>query len=111
MKTEDKKAALSAYKERKTIAGLYALCCIPTGQRWIGRAPDVETIENRIRFALRLGTTPHRDLQAAIREHGEAAFTFEIVERLEEKDMELGRDRILKARQAHWCEELHAKAI
>ena len=111
MNSDEKKAAMAAYKERTPIAGLYVLCCTPTGERWIGRAPDVATIENRIRFALRLGTTPHRHLQAAIRAHGEDAFTFEIVERLDEKDMELGRDRILKNRQAHWCERLGAKGI
>lgn len=111
MKSEDRKAARAAHRERTTVAGIYALTCVPTGETWVGRAPDVGTIENRIRFALRLATTPHRSLQAAMRAYGEAGFTFEIIERLADQDMEHGRDRILKNRHAYWCERLDATAL
>lgn len=111
MKEEEKKAARAAWRERKAVAGIYALTCIPTGACWVGRAPDVETIENRIRFALRLGTSPHRALQEAMQAHGEDGFRFEIVERLDDADMEHGRDRILKNRHAYWCGVLGATGI
>jgi hypothetical protein len=111
MRTEERKAARAAYRERKTVAGIYVLTCVPTGECWVGRAPDVETIENRIRFGLRHAATPHRGLQAAMRAYGEAGFRFEIVERLKDEDMDLGRERILKNRHAFWCERLKANAV
>ena len=111
MQQDERKAAVSAYKERKPVAGIYALRCTATGQCWVGRAPDVATIENRLRFALKTASTPHRSLQAAARAHGADGFAFEIVERLREEDMALGRDRILANRHLYWCEALAATPL
>jgi hypothetical protein len=111
MKREDRKAATAAYKERAKPAGIYALRCAPTGQCWVGRAPDLETVRNRLWFTLRLGNNPHRALQAAWREHGADAFAFEELERLDEDTPEISRERILKDRLAHWRETLDAAAI
>jgi hypothetical protein len=98
----DRQAALAAYKERKVTAGIYALCCTATGALWIGRAPDLATIGNRLRFTLGQGSNPHRGLQEAWTRHGAEAFTFEVLESLTEDDLRLGRDRALKRRLDHW---------
>ena len=111
MKNDDRKAAIRAYKERKTVAGIYALRCTATGQCWVGRAPDVTTIENRIRFSLRQGSDPHPTLQTASKAHGAEAFTFEIVEQLKDEDSAYVRDRTLSERLAHWAGALSAEAI
>jgi hypothetical protein len=111
MKGEDRKAAVAAYKERKAIAGIYALRCVPTGQRWAGRARDLGTVQNRLWFTLRQGSNPHRSLQAAWREHGAESFAFEEIERLDDEAIAYVRDRILKDRLAHWCATLGAEAI
>ena len=112
MKIEEKKAAMAAWKERKASAGIYAIRCAPSGERWVGRAPDLAAVENRLAFALRMASTPHRSLRDAARAHGAEAFRFEVLERLDAEEASgLGRDRILKARHAHWCEALEAKAI
>ena len=111
MRTEDRKAALAAYKERKTAAGIYGLLCRPTGQRWAGRAADLSKIQNRVWFSLRQNGHPHRDLQAAWNAHGAAAFAFEELERIEEEPLAYLRDRLLKDRLAHWCMRLPAEAI
>jgi hypothetical protein len=100
MKSEDKKAAAAAYKERKIIAGIYAVRCVPTGQRWVGRAPDLSTVQSRLWFTLRQGNNPHRTLQAAWREHGADGFIFEEVERLDEEALAYVRERALRDR---WC--------
>ena len=110
MGREQRKAALAAYKERKVVAGIYAVRCKATGQRWLGSAPNIATIQNRIWFGLRLGTSPHRDLQAAWQAHG-PDFVFEEVELLAEEDDPYFRDRMLKDRLAHWCEALGAPAM
>ncbi len=111
MLNEDRKAAVAAYKERKVVAGIYLVRCLATGARWAGQAPDLSTIQNRIWFTLRHGSHRQRSLQAAWQAHGEAAFAFEEVERLDEKALEAGRERVLKARLAHWCAELGAEGV
>lgn len=64
MNGRDRKAAVAAYKDRKVVAGIYAVRCVPTGQQWVGGAPDLSTVRNRIWFGLRLGSDPHPSLQA-----------------------------------------------
>ena len=112
MRQDARKAAVAAYKERTAEPGLYALTCTPSGERWVGGAPDLSTIENRLRFALRHASTPHRSLAAAARAHGEPAFAFEVLERIEEEDAspELIA-ALLKSRLQHWRETLGATAI
>jgi len=111
MLKEDRKAAVAAYKERKVVAGIYLLSCLATGERWAGQAPDLATIQNRVWFTLRHGSHRQRGLQAAWNAHGEAGFSFGEVERLDDKALEAGRERVLKARLAHWCAELGAEAL
>ncbi len=106
-----RRSAVTDYKERKITAGIYALRCLATQQVWAGRAPDLSTIRNRLWFTLRQGANTHRTLQQAWRDHGEQAFTFEIVETLAEEDMEYSRDRMLKQRLNHWLAQLGAIRI
>jgi hypothetical protein len=111
MQREDRKAAIAAYKERKAVAGIYLVRCAAAGARWVGQAPDLSTIQNRVWFMLRHGGHRQRSLQAAWNAHREAAFAFEELEPLDEKALEAGRERVLKARQAHWCAQLGAEAV
>jgi hypothetical protein len=111
MSKVDRKAALAAYKERKVAYGVYSLRCVPTGQLWAGSAPDLDTIRNRLGFALRQGNSPNRALQAASREHAAEQFDFVEVERLTEEMDPYFRGRLLKDRLAHWCAALGAQPI
>jgi hypothetical protein len=112
MRQEARKAAVAAFKERKGEPGIYALTCRPTGERWVGRAVDVASVENRLAFALRMASTPHRSLQAAARAHGAEAFAFEVVERIEEPDASPALvGAILKRRLEHWRDAMRATAI
>lgn len=111
MRPEDKKAAVAAYKERKTVAGIYGFRCAASGQLWVGQAPDLATIENRLRFTLRHGSHRQRSLQAAWDAHGPEAFRFEALEGLEDEDLAYVRERLLKARLAHWQAKLGAEAL
>jgi hypothetical protein len=106
----DRKAAVAAYKERKTPAGVYAVRCPASGQAWVGHAPDVDAIKNRIWFTLRQGGSSYLPLQAACASHGHDALTFEVLERIEE-DSAMARARVLKERTAHWRDQLAAAAI
>ena len=76
MKTIDRKAAVAAYKERKTFPGIYAVRCSASGQVWVGQAGDITTIKNRVVFALQHGSHTNGILQGAWNSHGGDCFTF-----------------------------------
>jgi hypothetical protein len=109
--TTDKKAAVAAYKERKTAAGVYAVRCTASGQVWVGQSPNLDTVQNRIWFSLRMGNSTHRDLQKAWSAHGGDHFTFEALERLADDESSYIRDAMLKERAVHWRSTLDALAI
>jgi hypothetical protein len=111
MRVDDKKAAIAAYKERKSVAGIYLVRCKTSAEVWIGQSPSLDTIQNRIWFTLRFGSNPNQGLQNAWRDHGADSFTFEVVERLAEDESPHGRNTLLRERLAHWQATLHAAAI
>lgn len=111
MDRQDRKAAIAAYKERKPAYGLFAVICGATGEAWVGVSRHVDTQQNGLWFALRLGTSPHASLQDAWRRHGEQEFRFEELERLREDFPEIGRMDELKKRQGLWRARLQAAAL
>lgn len=111
MKSEDRKAAITAYKERKTVAGIYVVRCGTSGQAWVGQTPNLDTIQNRIWFSLRMGSHANRDMQSAWSTHGGDAFTFEAVERLKDEERAYVREALMKERAAHWRSMLNGSTI
>lgn len=110
MQKHTRKAAIAAYRERKVFCGIFAVHCQATGRRWLGSAPNIGTIQNRLWFGLRLGTSPHRDLQEAWRANG-GDLVLEELERWEADADTYFRDGKLKARLAHWCKALDAPLL
>ena len=111
MDMAERKTRVSEWKERKVVAGIYALRCEAAGTAWVGRAPDISSIQTRLWFSLKHGSSPHRALQAAWNSHGEAAFRFEILERMEPDETGPVPEFALKARHGVWVEELGALRI
>lgn len=111
MDRSERKAAVSAYKERKTVAGVYALRCAATDEQWIGTAPDLSTIWTRRAFVLKQGVETNTALQSAWNLHGRESFTFRILEEIDLEQLTYGRERALKERVAHWREKLGAAAV
>lgn len=111
MRMEDRKAAVSAYKKRDVDSGIYAVHCMASGEVWVGGAPDLSKIQNRLWFTLRQGTNTHRSLQTAWNAHGAEAFSFEIVERLDAEEIAYVRDRVMRERLIQWGEQLRAVRI
>jgi hypothetical protein len=111
MDNEARKAASAAWKERKVVAGIYAIHCAASGEVWVGAAPDLATIQSRIWFTLRQGGSAHRSLQAAWKAHGADAFRFEIVERLPEEELAYVRDRQLRGCLERQAAQLGATRI
>ena len=111
MNMEDKKAAIAAYKERKIVAGIYAVRCVASGQVWVGQSPNLDTILNRIWFGLRHGNSSNRDLQSAWNTHGGDSITFEELERFKEEELTYTRSALLRDRAAYWRLKLDALVI
>jgi len=106
MDTSSKKAVIAAYKNREANAGIYALRCAEAGQQWVGYAPDIDAIMNRVVFSLRLGNHISKPLQAAWNRYGADCLVLEEIERFEPEKIPAGE--ALKARLAHWRQELGA---
>jgi hypothetical protein len=111
MDRTERKAAVSAYKERKPVAGVYAVRCAATDEQWVGAAPDLSTIWTRRTFTLRQGIEMNRALQSAWNIHGAESFAVSILEEIDLEELTYGRQRALKERVQHWREVLGAAAI
>ncbi|HEY1225343.1 MAG TPA: GIY-YIG nuclease family protein [Brevundimonas sp.] len=111
MTRPDRKALTAAYKERKSVAGVFAVLCTATGQAWVGQSRHIDTQQNGLWFALRQGGSPWRDLQQAWNAHTEADFRFEQLDRLSPDVTPLTRDMELKERAARWRDRLGAASL
>lgn len=96
-----------AYKETLPRAGVFAVDDPATGAVWVDRAPNVDVIQNRIWFTLRLGTHRVASLQQAWNDSG-GALAYRIVETAPEDATPYERERWLADRVAHWRSELKA---
>lgn len=113
MSRERRRELLGAYKERPVRAGVFAVRCAASGQCWTGATENLDTRQNGVWFALRLGSHPGRSLQAAWKAHGAEAFTYEVLEVIEAEE---GADRWtqtsrLKDAEARWRETLGADRV
>ena len=111
MKVQDRKAAIAAYKERKSPAGIYAVRCVASGQIWVGQTLDLDKIQNRIWFMLRSGSHSNRVLQDAWTNYGADSLTFERLEQLEDEESTYVRDGLLRERMLHWRSTLTGLTI
>ncbi|UDF03795.1 GIY-YIG nuclease family protein [Asticcacaulis sp. AND118] len=111
MDAHEKKAAVAAYKERKSISGVYAVICNATGEVWVGASRNLEAQQNGLWFTLRLGHHIHKSLQAVYHEHGAEAFRYEELDRVPEDYSDMARKDELKRRKALWQQRLQAEGL
>ncbi|MBI1239727.1 MAG: GIY-YIG nuclease family protein [Alphaproteobacteria bacterium] len=107
----DKRAAIAAYKEKKTRAGIYAVRCAASGEVWVGASPTLDAVENRMWFELKMGERSNPSLLAAYQAHGREGLAYEELEVLKPEEDAYLRRAQLKDRAAHWCAALSAKAL
>lgn len=82
MDNATKRRAIRAYRERKLVMGIFAIRCRASGQVWVGQSRNLDTLQNRIWFALRLGNYSNQPLQDAAARHGLDALSFEPLQQL-----------------------------
>lgn len=110
--TPTRKAAIRAYKERKTARGIFALRCKVTGSVWVDSAMDLVAAENRARSVLRHGDPQiDKSVLAEVHTHGENSFTYEILETLDDDVLPLALRDLLKERKLHWLAQLSARKL
>jgi hypothetical protein len=107
--TLSRKEAIRAYKERKVPRGVFAMRCRATGNVWVDSAMDLEAAENRTWSSLRHGDV-HMDkaIAAEFQTHGRDAFTYEVLEKLDEDVAPMSLRDLLKERKLHWIGKLQA---
>src|SRR5579863_2328124 len=108
---EARKEAIRQFKEQKPAAGIYALRCTATGHVWVGATTNLEATRNRCWFSLRNGLSLDRSLQEAWNAHGEPAFQYEILDRLEEDLHPLEVDELLKKKVIDWAARFGAQKL
>src|SRR5262249_1763830 len=101
-----RKAAIAEYKEREAAIGIFAVRCGASGEVWVGSTLNLDTVQNRIWFGLRLGSHPNADMQRAWTRHGGESFSYEVLERLDPDEPAFVRDDQMKDRLAHWLTTL-----
>ena len=98
------------YKEKKTLAGVYAIRCAATGEVWVAGSRNIEAQRNSSFFSLRSGGHPNKALQAAFAVQGVDGLAFEVLEKIEDEALSpMGVADELKQRVAHWLAQLGAK--
>ncbi len=110
--TSSRKEAIRAYKERKIPRGVFAMRCRVTNHVWVDSTLNLEAAENRIWFALRQGDI-HSDksLVAEFQAHGREAFTFDVLEQIDDDITPIALKDLLKEKKLHWMAQLSATSI
>jgi hypothetical protein len=105
----NRKEAIRNYKEQKRPAGAFAVRCTATGSVWVGSTPNLDAINNRIWFGLRLGSHIDKSMQREWNEHGDGAFEFEILETLDDDVIAMALPGLLKEKKTLWIQKLSAQ--
>jgi hypothetical protein len=107
----DKRQARKEYKSKKTPKGVFAIRCAGASEVWVGASTHLDSERNGIWFQLRLGQHQNKSLQAEWNVKGEEAFSYEILETLDDDVLPLALKDVLRERQKHWEKELRASGV
>lgn len=103
-----RKEAIREFKERKTPRGIFAIRCAAAERVWVGASRNLDAAKNSYWFALRMGKHLDKSLQAEWNVHGEQAFTYEVVEKLDDDVHPMELVCLLKTKQGEWITRLGA---
>ncbi len=106
-----RKAAIQAYKERKTRRGIFSLRCTVTGDVWVGSSQNLDAVRNRYWFSLGHSMERNRALQEEWNAHGEQAFRYEILEELKDDVSPIEIHDLLKEKKQDWITREKAQPL
>jgi hypothetical protein len=107
----NRKEAIAEYKNRKTPRGTFVVRFADDGPVWVDATPDLYAAKNGLLFALRNGMHRNKELQAEWNAHGEVAFRYEILEKLDDDLAPMAWRDLLKDKRKEWVQRLGAQAI
>jgi hypothetical protein len=106
-----RKAAIDAYKKSTPHRGVYAVRCGSSGGVWVGSSPNLEAARNGLWFTLRTGSCRDGSLQLEWQTHGEAAFSFEVLEELDTGILAMEVADTLKRGKQAWAARQGARTL
>jgi len=107
----DRKQAIADWKNRKPPRGAYSVRFGSGGAVWVDSTPDLDAARNRLLGALRIGAHINPYLQAAWNEHGETAFRYEVLEKLDDDLSPMAWRDLLKEKKKLWMAKLKADEV
>jgi len=108
---EQKKEAISKFKERKSSLGIFAVRCTATGTVWVGFSRNLDANRNGIWFSLRHGLHRDQPLQHEWNAQGESAFEYQVLEQLKDDVPSLLVADLLKESKQRWMSQLQARGL
>lgn len=105
-----RKELMQQYADRDPPNGVFAVRNSVSGEVWVGHSKNVDKQKNGLWGRLAGNQCVNKDVQASWTKHGEAAFSYEILEQLTETDPH-AIQRLLPERAAEWREQLKAGVI
>jgi len=105
-----RKELLQQYADRDPPNGVFAVRNAVTGEVRVGHSRNLDKQKNGLWARLAGGMCVNKDVQASWAAHGEAAFTYEILEQLTETDPH-ALQRLMPERAAAWLEHLQAGVV
>ena len=102
----DKREARREFKAKKTPKGIFAVRCEASGETWVAASTHLDSQQTGWWFQLQSGMHPNRQMQAAWNTHGEASFTYRILETFDEDVAPLLLKDLSANRRKHWEREL-----
>jgi hypothetical protein len=106
-----RKDAIREYKQRAPNRGIFAIRRVATDRAWVGASRNLDASRNRAWAALRQGQHQDRALQAEWNTHGEAAFDYEVLEKLEDDVLPMTISDLLNEKMREWAARLGAPTL
>lgn len=105
-----RKELMQQYAERGPQTGVFAVRNATTGEAWVGQSRNIDKQQNGLWMRLRGGMCVDQSLQASWTKHGEAAFSYEVLEAVADADPYV-LERLLPERAQAWRQELGAGVV
>lgn len=105
-----RKELIQQYAEREPQTGVFALRNSASGDIWVGVSKNLDVQKNGLWGRLANGMCFNKDVQASWIKHGEAAFSYEVLERFTENDPHV-IERLKILRTQHWRDKLKAGTV
>jgi len=107
----NRKEAIAEYKNRKIPRGTFVVRFSADGPAWVDSTPDLNAARNGLLFTLRQGLHRNPALQEEWNAHGESAFSYEVLEKLDDDLAPMAWRDLLKDKRKEWAERLGAQTI